>query len=100
VVVNYPVRDLDRLVTFYNVAKDSDRELVVSLKQAYILNLFTGQGYPEINDVMIYKPRKGWGLVADDQYACQGNEWLCTSDLDPQLIERDYKKWERDYLDW
>ena len=100
VVVNFPVRDLDRLVTFYNVAKGSDRELVVSLKQAYLLNLFSGWGYPEIDDVMIYQPRKGWGLVGDDQFACQGNEWLCTSDLDPKLVERDYKKWERDYLDW
>jgi ribonuclease J len=35
-----------------------------------------------------------------DQFACQENEWLCTSDLDPQLVERDYRKWERDYLDW
>jgi ribonuclease J len=25
---------------------------------------------------------------------------LCTSDLDPNLVERDYRKWERDYLDW
>ena len=45
VVVNFPVRDLDRLITFYKVAQDTDRQLVVSLKQAYILNLFTGQGY-------------------------------------------------------
>ena len=40
VVVNYPVRDLDRLLTFYKVAEDTGRKLVVSLKQAYILNLF------------------------------------------------------------
>ena len=67
VVVNFPVRDLDRLITFYKVAQDTDRQLVVSLKQAYILNLFSGQGYPEIDDVMIYQPRKGWGLVDEDR---------------------------------
>ncbi len=100
VVVNYPVRDLDRLVTFFNVAKDTDRQLVVSLKQAYLLNLFSGQGYPEINEVMVYKPRKGWGLVGDDSYACVEDEWLCTSDIDPTHVQRDYKNWERDYLDW
>jgi len=47
---------------------------------------------------MIYQPRKGWGLVGDVQFACH-NEWLCTSDSDPQ-VQRDYRKWERDYLDW
>lgn len=99
VIVNYPIRDLDRLITFYNVAQRTDRDLVVSLKQAYILNLFTGQGYPEIDEVMVYQPRRGWGLVDDDSYACVENEWLCTSDIDPSQIQRDYKKWERDFLD-
>lgn len=99
VVVNYPIRDLDRLVTFYNVAQNTDRELVVSLKQAYILNLFTGQGYPEIKDVIIYQPRRGWGLIDENSFACVEDEWLCTSDIDPTQIQRDYKKWERDFLD-
>ncbi|MDD1774470.1 MAG: MBL fold metallo-hydrolase [Methanobacterium sp.] len=99
VIVNYPVRDLDRLVTFYNVARQTDRELVVSLKQAYILNLFSGQGYPEVKDVMVYQPRRGWGLIDDDSFACVGNEWLCTSDIDSDQSLRDYKTWERDFLD-
>lgn len=99
VIVNYPVRDLDRLVTFYNVAKDTGRELVVSFKQAYILNLFSGQGYPEVEDVRIYKPRRGWGLIDDDSFACVEDEWLCTSDINPDQVQRDYKKWERQFLD-
>jgi ribonuclease J len=99
VMVNYPMRDLDRLVTFYHVAQEADRELVVSLKQAYILNLFQGQGYPEIDDVMIYQPRKGWGLIDEKSYACVEDEWLCTPDIDPQQARRDYKLWERDFLD-
>jgi ribonuclease J len=99
VVVNYPVRDLDRLVTFYQVAKDTDRQLVVSLKQAYILDLFRGRGYPELEDVLVYQPKKGWGLVSEDTYACVDEEWLCTSDLDPEFSKRDYKTWERQFLD-
>ncbi len=100
VVVNYPVRDLDRLLTFYKVAQDTDRKLVVSLKQAYILNLFqgTGKGYPGISDVMIYKPRKGWGLVGEDSFACFEDEWLCADTLAPEESLRDYKKWEREFL--
>jgi ribonuclease J len=99
VVVNFPVRDLDRLVTFYKAAQETNRQLVVSLKQAYILNLFTGQGYPEMDDVMVYQPRKGWGLIGDDRYACLDDEWICTSDIDPKQVERDYKVWEREYLE-
>ena len=36
VIVNFPVRDLDRLLTFHNVAQAADRTLVVNLKQAYM----------------------------------------------------------------
>jgi ribonuclease J len=60
---------------------------VVSLKQAYILNLFSGQGYPEIKDVLVYQPKRGWGLIDDNSYACVENEWLCTSDIDPAHIQ-------------
>ncbi len=105
VVVNYPVRDLDRLLTFYKVAEDTDRKLVVSLKQAYILNLFQEhhQEYPGIGEVMIYKPRKGWGLVGDNSFACVDDEWLCASTIDEDIESahslRDYKKWERKLLE-
>lgn len=100
VVVNYPVRDLDRLLTFFKVAQDTDRRLVVSLKQAYILKLFqdTDNDYPKLSEVMIYKPRKGWGLVGDDCYACFESEWLCANDIEPSESLRDYKKWEREFL--
>jgi ribonuclease J len=100
VVVNYPVRDLDRLITFYKVAQETNRELVVSLKQAYILKLFQGKNgdYPNLSDVMIYKPRKGWGLVGDERFACVEEEWLCAEDIHPDESMRDYKKWEREFL--
>jgi ribonuclease J len=99
VVVNYPVRDLDRLVTFHQVAGNTDRQLVVSLKQAYILELFQGRGYPELDDILVYQPKKGWGMVSEDTYACRDDEWVCTTDLDPELTQRDYKIWERQFLD-
>jgi len=100
VVVNYPVRDLDRLLTFYKVAQDTDRKLVVNLKQAYLLSLFQGDDneYPELGDVMIYKPRKGWGLVGNENYACVEDEWICADDIAPAESLRDYKKWEREFL--
>ena len=100
VVVNFPVRDLDRLITFHKAAQDTGRELVVSLKQAYILNLFKGHGYPEIDDVKVYQPKKGWGLIGDDRFVCLDDEWICNPEIDPIQVLRDYRPWEREYLDW
>lgn len=101
VVVNYPVRDLDRLLTFYKVAEDTERKLVISLKQAYILKLFnkSSNEYPDLSEVMIYKPRKGWGLLGEDSFACVEDEWLCASDIESAQCLRDYKKWERELLE-
>ena len=62
VIVNFPVRDLDRLLTFYKVAKDTDRTLVVNLKQAYLLKLFSGRGYPELDDVERLYSKKRMGI--------------------------------------
>lgn len=100
VIINYPIRDLDRLLTFYRAAVCTDRKLVVSLKQAYILNLFNGGDYPKINDIAVYQPRKSWGLVGEDYYACYDDNWICSNDIEPEQVLRDYKVWERDYLDW
>ena len=58
VIVNFPIRDIDCLLTFYKVAKDTDRTLVVNLKQAYLLKLFSGRDYPELEDVEVYIPKQ------------------------------------------
>lgn len=100
VIVDYPIRDLDRLLTFYNVAKNTDRTLTVNLKQAYILNQLQTGDYPSLGDVAIYVPRKNWGLIGDS-YACFDGKWLPASEIekmDPYYIERDYDRWERKFL--
>ncbi|MBP2046178.1 MBL fold metallo-hydrolase [Methanobacterium aggregans] len=100
VIVNFPVRDLDRLLTFHNVAKAAGRILVVNLKQAYMLNLFKGRGYPEIEDVAVYVPRRAWGLLGEDSFACFNGQWIQSSEIEPSYVNSQYKKWERDFLDW
>ena len=99
VIVNFPVRDLDRLLTFYKVAKDTDRTLVVNLKQAYMLKLFGGRGYPELDDVEVYIPKRGWGLIGDNSFVCFDGQWLCSSDIDPSHKSYDYKKWEKEFIE-
>ncbi|MDD3985078.1 MAG: MBL fold metallo-hydrolase [Methanobacterium sp.] len=99
VIVNFPVRDLDRLLTFYKVAKETDRILVVNLKQAYMLKLFSGKGYPELQDVGVYIPRRGWGLISDDSFVCWDGEWLCGSQIDESQRCSDFKNWEREFIE-
>jgi ribonuclease J len=95
VVVSYPVRDLDRLLSFYNAAKETGRNLVIDLKQAYLLKLFAESQYsagiyPTIDDpvIRIYQPRKSWGLIDKDR-----EYWT-----DRQVLA-DYDIWEREFID-
>ena len=99
VIVNFPIRDIDRLLTFYKVARDTDRTLVVNLKQAYLLKLFSGRDYPELEDVEVYIPKRGWGLIGKDSFVCYDGEWLCSSDIDPNHKSSDYKNWEKEFIE-
>ncbi len=89
VIVNFPVRDLDRMKTFYEIAKETDRKLVISLKQAYLLELMKDSKYkyPTINDkhIRIFIPKKGWGIWKDQRF--------------PEEIQlQDFDYWERSLL--
>ncbi|MCK9151667.1 MBL fold metallo-hydrolase [Methanobacterium alcaliphilum] len=100
IIVNYPIRDLDRFNTFYEVAKDSDRTLVVNTKQAFLLNEFYGMGYPQLDDVAVYVPRRSWGLYGGESYACFEDDWIRSDKLDGEYVLSDYKGWEKDYISW
>ncbi|HLC77072.1 MAG TPA: MBL fold metallo-hydrolase [archaeon] len=86
VVISYAPRDLDRVLTLFNVAKKSKRKLVISTKQAYLLDLFNGDfGFPRthLKNIGVYVPKKGKGLLDTGQDGEEG----------------DYYRWERQYVD-
>ncbi len=94
VVAGYPGRDLDRFLSFYNAAKECERDLVIDLKQAYLLKLFQSSEYwnrifPTPNDkkIKIFIPRKSWGLIDKDS-----GTWT------KKQQQEDYDKWEREFL--
>lgn len=94
VVYTYPTRDLDRLISFYNAAKETGRDLVIDLKQAYLLKLFQTSEHwksvfprPDDKIIKIYIPKKSWGLKDKDI-----GYWT-----EKQLFQ-DYKKWEQEFL--
>ena len=90
VVVNFPVRDTDRMQSFFQVAQQTDRALVINLKQAYLLELFRESGIPtpRIDDdhIRVHIPRKTWGVYQDDRFS-------------EKIQREDYDYWEREFLD-
>jgi len=77
----FPARDIDRLNTFYRIAKSLGRKLVISMKQAYLLDLLEGEKEypsPSLNndEMLVHVPRRRW----------------------PEIEEPAYFLWERIYL--
>jgi ribonuclease J len=95
-ICGYPVRDLDRLMSFYIAAKNSNRDLVIDMKQAYLLKLFhasdTLRGkYPSPTDknIKIYIQRGSWGLLDKD-----------IEKFTTKLLLSDYASWQQEFLDY
>jgi ribonuclease J len=90
-MANWPVRDTDRLLTFWEACNQAGRQLCISIKQAAILERLRAAGedeLPSLDDphLRIYVPRKGWGLLGRDG-------------VPRDLALQDYAVWERDYVD-
>ncbi len=104
-VINFPLRDLDRLVTFRNVAEQTDRKLLINTKQAYMLKLIEEQNnektiYPSLNDehIGIYIPRRASGYLGEESYVSYDGNWQIATDKD--LMIKDYSKWERIFFEY
>lgn len=73
VLADFNFKDVDRVRTFYNVAKKNKRKLVIKVKDCYYLKYFSkdaGLEIPNYNDedIVIYKPKQRTGKYADDDY--------------------------------
>ena len=62
VVGNFPARDIDRFMTFYNAALSNGRKLLIDLKQAYLLEKLEDDPIktPKLNDkdLIVYYRKK------------------------------------------
>ena len=84
VIADFAFRDLTRLTTFYEIAKETDRKLVISKRDARLIETLSEVPdipfplpSPQDQNIMIYVDRKSTGT-----YRVQ-----------------DYDKWERPYLE-
>ena len=84
VAADFAYKDLDRFMTFYNVAKENGRKIVISKRHAYLLEKLQDvpalkEDIPRIDDenVLIYIDKKDTG----------------------RYERSDYRTWERKFLD-
>ena len=76
-------RDMDRFRSFYNVARNNDRKIVISPKTAYLLSKLVDDKRLDLpdpskdNDILVYYKRKKSG----------------------EFNEKDYYIWERQFMD-
>jgi ribonuclease J len=80
VLFDFPIRDVDRLRTFFEIGKRNGRRFVTNMKQAYLIELLNKEDknleLPPLEEFDIFLPRSSWGVYE----------------------ERDYYKWQRKFL--
>ncbi|MEM3083960.1 MAG: ribonuclease J, partial [Nitrososphaerales archaeon] len=73
IAANFSFKDVDRLQTFYTIAKENNRKLVVSLKEAFFLKWLSQDQklhVPNYDDdnIVIHVPKRGSGTYTDGDY--------------------------------
>lgn len=73
VFADFNFKDVDRVRTFFKIAKENGRKFVVKLKDCYYLKHLSndpnlGVPSPEDKDVVIYKPKQASGTFANGDY--------------------------------
>lgn len=73
ILADFNFKDVDRLRTFYNIAKENGRKFVVKLNDAYFLKWLSQDAklnLPDIKDdnIVIYVPKKRSGTYSNSDY--------------------------------
>jgi len=81
VFTDFNFKDVDRLRTFYNIAKENDRKFVVKLNDAYFLKYLSQDKHLDVpsiddEDIIIYLPKRGSGTYSDSDYKGKDGQFL------------------------
>lgn len=81
VLADFNFKDVDRFRTFYDLAKENDRKLVVKINDVYFLKHLSKDAQlnvPDIDDedIIIYLPKKGSGRYQDSDYKGREKEFV------------------------
>ena len=83
-IADFNFKDSDRFKTFYAVAKEKSRKLVISTKDAVMLKYLSEDpklALPKLNDehIVIFKQKAASGTYSDEDYATWEKEVLSIS---------------------
>ena len=81
VFADFNFKDIDRMKTFYSIAKENDRKFVVKLNDAYFLKYLSQNsklGVPKLDDenIIIYLPKKGSGTYSNSDYKNNESQFI------------------------
>ncbi len=97
VIADYADRDLERMQSFLDVARQQKRYLVINTKQALLLKNLQGTTaeIPRLDDpnIKIYIRRKDWGLVGK-----RAADFGIDEESYRALVESEYDKWEKEFV--
>ncbi len=102
VMADFSIRDVNRFMTFYNLAKENKRKFVITLKDAYLLNAMhnAGMGVPSLNDPLIYVYLKKKKTGTYDMKKDYSEKWIKKLfELNIKTVKAsDIRKNEGDYV--
>jgi len=81
VFADFNFKDVDRMQTFFKIAKENDRKFVVKINDAYFLKYLSQDKHldvPDIDDedIIIYLPKRGSGTYSEKDYKGNDKEFL------------------------
>lgn len=81
VFADFNFKDVDRLRTFFNIAKENGRKFVVKINDAYFLKYLSQDDHLDVpniddEDIIIYLPKRGSGQYQDKDYKGKDKEFL------------------------
>jgi len=81
VFADFNFKDVDRLRTFFNIAKETGRKFVVKINDAYFLKYLSQDKHLDVpniddEDIIIYLPKRGSGQYSDKDYKGKDKEFL------------------------
>jgi ribonuclease J len=98
ILADFNFKDVDRFRTYFNIAKEGDRKLVVKLNDAFFLKYLSKDpklNVPNFNDesIIIYLPKKGSGSYQDSDYKGRDKEFIsCDNTLTAEQIAKNESK--------
>jgi ribonuclease J len=81
VIVDFSFKDVDRFRTFYTIAKENNRKLVIPLKEAFLLKWLSKDkilNVPNLGDdnIVVHIPKQKSGTYVEQDYGTKEREFL------------------------